>query len=556
MTVPALTTDLWWKNAVFYCLDVETYLDSNNDGHGDFPGLTRQLGYIRSLGVTCIWLMPFYPTPNRDDGYDVADYYGVDPRLGTLGDFVVMLRQARELGMKVIVDLVVNHTSDQHRWFQEARSDRESEYRDFYVWRDEPVEDAELPLMFPEVEDSVWTWDETAGQYYLHHFFSHQPDLNITNPAVWAEIEKIAGFWLELGVDGFRVDAVPLILATGGLNCEVDLDPHDLLVDLRSFAQRRRGDVLLLGEVDVTPKESARYFGEGTQLNMLFNFPLNQALYLALARRDAGPLVEAIEATPDPPPDSQWGTFVRNHDELNLGQLSNDERSEVFEAFGPEDEMQIFGRGLRRRLPSMLEGDGTRIRLVYSLLFTLPGAPVLFYGEEIGMSANLDIPGRLSVRTPMQWTAEESAGFSDVDPASLCRPLPGGEYGPPQVNVADQVDDPDSLLEWMKSAITRRRRSPEFGWGEPRVLETSIPQVLAHRCDWQGRIGVAVHNLDGESHTVRIETGGDPGDLEVTFGGNSDTVEVDDGALVVHLEPYGHRWLGQGTAWEGGHRGV
>ncbi|CAN5809423.1 alpha-amylase family protein [soil metagenome] len=542
MKSPALSSDLWWMNAVFYCLDVETYLDSDGNGHGDFQGLTKQLGYIRSLGVTCIWLMPFYPSPNRDDGYDVADYYGVDLRLGTLGDFVVMLREARDQGLRVIIDLVVNHTSDQHPWFREARSDRESAYRDFYVWRDEPIEDEDLPLMFPEVEDSVWSWDDQAGQYYLHHFYSHQPDLNVTNPAVWAEIEKIAGYWLELGVDGFRVDAVPLVLATGGLTGDIDLDPHDLLVDLRSFAQRRRGGVLLLGEVDLPPGEGVEYFGSGTELNMLFNFPLNQALYLALARRDAQPLLEAIDATPDPPSDSQWATFVRNHDELNLGQLSDAEREEVFEAFGPEDHMQIFGRGLRRRLPSMLDGDEGHIRLVYSLLFTLPGAPVIFYGEEIGMSANLDIPGRLSVRTPMQWAPGESGGFSEVDPTMLCRPFPEGEYGPSQVNVADQLEDPESLLSWMKSAIAVRRQTPEFGWGKPEVIQTSHPQVLAHRCGRAGQVVVAVHNLDAETHTVRIEPGDGPRRFEVILGGD-EVFEVQDAAISMELEPHGFRWL-------------
>lgn len=542
MTVPVSTSDLWWKNAVFYCLDVETYLDSNGDGHGDFPGLTSRLDYLQRLGVTCIWLMPFYPTPNRDDGYDVADYYGVDDRLGTLGDFVVMLREAHERGMRVIVDLVVNHTSDQHPWFQEARRDPESQYRDYYVWREEPVEDENLPLMFPEAEESVWTRDGEAGQYYLHHFFSHQPDLNIANPRVWAEIERIAGFWMQLGVDGFRVDAVPLVLITGGLMGEVDLDPHDLLVDLRSFVTRRSGDCLLLGEVDVPTDEVSSYFGDGDQLNMVFNFALNQALFLALSRGDARPVVKALEALPRIPADAQWATFVRNHDELNLAQLADHERQEVFEAFGPEDEMQIFGRGLRLRLPTMLDDDEDHVRLVYSLLFTLPGSPVLLYGEEIGMGENLEIPGRLSVRTPMQWTAEDGAGFSTVEPSRFCRPLPDGRRAPERVNVADQADDPDSLLSWMREAIDVRRRTPEFGWGEAEVVGSSAPEVLAHRCEWEGNTVVAVHNLDEKSVEVDLDLGLGRGRLEAVFGGRT-PVEVTDEVTNIAVEGYGYRWF-------------
>lgn len=542
MPVPVIRSDLWWKSAVFYCLDVETYLDTTGNGHGDFHGLTQRLDHICDLGATCLWLMPFYPSPNRDDGYDIADYYGVDSRLGTLGDFVVMLREAHARGLKVITDLVVNHTSDAHPWFVEARSDPESPFRDFYVWRDVPPEDDEIETKFPQVEESVWSWDEQAGQYYLHHFFSHQPDLNIGNPEVWAEVERIAGFWLQLGVDGFRVDAVPSVLTTGGLAKEdLDLDPHSLLVDLRSFVQRRQGDALLLGEVDLPLAEAEEYFGDSDQLHMLFNFPLNQALFLALVRGDARPIREALAQWPQIPSDAQWATFVRNHDELNLGQLTEGERQEVFDAFAPDEDMRIFGRGIRRRLPSMLGGDLRRMQLAYSLLFTLPGSPVLFYGEEIGMGGNLDLPGRLSVRTPMQWTGEESAGFSKVSPGDLCRSLPEGRFGPGHINVESQDGDDDSLLEWMRRAIHVRKSIPEIGWGRPGLVKTSVDAVFAHRCDLENRSLVAVHNLSDRHHKVELGLE-DRGELRAVFG-SDETIALTGGGITVDLDANGYRWF-------------
>ena len=388
------TSDLWWKNAVIYCLDVETFLDWNDDGMGDLAGLSERVDYLAGIGVSCIWLMPFYPSPNRDDGYDITDYYGVDDRLGTLGDFVAFIRTAKDRGMRVIIDLVVNHTRDRHPWFQSARASTSSPFRDFYVWVDEPPKQKKSDVVFPDAEDSIWAWDEKAGQWYLHHFYSHQPDLNISNPAVRDEIAKIAGFWLELGVDGFRVDAVPFLLEGGAIPGDVDLDPHDFLQDLRSFVARRKGDAVLLGEVNLPATGLREFFGDqGDEVQLLFNFPLMEAMYLSLAREDARPLARAIEGSKQIE-DAQYANFVRNHDELILDQLSEKERQDVFEAFGPEPDMQLFGRGLRRRLPPMLDGDPQRIRMVYSLLFSLPGTPVLFYGEEIGMGENLAIEGR------------------------------------------------------------------------------------------------------------------------------------------------------------------
>jgi trehalose synthase len=545
----ARTADLWWKNAIVYCLDVETFLDHDGDGIGDLQGLTERVDYLAGIGVTCIWLMPFQPSPNRDDGYDVTDYFGVDPRVGDLGDFVAFVRAAKDRGMRVIIDLVVNHTSDRHPWFRSARSSPDSPYRDYYVWRDEPPEDPANEVVFPDAEDSIWSKDDKAGQWYLHHFYSHQPDLNVANPAVREEIAKVAGFWLELGVDGFRVDAVPYLLETGGIPGDVELDPHGFLKDLRSFISRRKGDAMLLGEVNVEPKELRRYFGDeqGDELQMMFNFVVNQALYLALARGDARPLRRALKRLPRIPPDSQWGIFVRNHDELSLDKLSDKERQEVFDAFGPDEDMQLFGRGLRRRLPPMLDGDQQRIRLTYSLLFSLPGTPVLFYGEEIGMGENLEVEGRLSVRTPMQWADDRNGGFSSARPSRLPRPVPDGRFGPMAVNAADQRRDPDSLLTWMEKVIRRRRETPELGWGSWRLLDVDDDAVLAHRCDWEGAAVVAVHNLSLEPRTVRVDTGDLDGEREYQIIDLLDDAtaagDAPKGPLELKLEGHGYRWL-------------
>jgi len=543
----ARTSDLWWKNAVIYCLDVETFLDWDGDGIGDLTGLTERIDYLAGIGISCIWLMPFQPSPNRDDGYDIIDYYGVDDRLGSLGDFVAMVRTAKDRGMRVIIDLVVNHTSDRHPWFRAARSSPDSEFRDFYVWADEPPDEPKNEVVFPDAEESIWAFDEKAGQYFLHHFYSHQPDLNIANPRVREEIARIAGFWLELGVDGFRVDAVPFLLETGGIVGDVNLDPHEELRDLRSFMARRRGDSMLLGEVNLEPKDLRTFFGgkDGDEVQLLFNFPLMQAIYLSLARQDAGPLAAALRETVRETDDQQYANFVRNHDELTLDKLTDAERQEVFDAFGPEEEMQLFGRGLRRRLPSMLDGDAQRIRMVYSLLFSLPGTPVLFYGEEIGMAENLAIEGRMSVRSPMQWTDEKNGGFSRARPSRLRRPVVEGRFGPLAVNAAAQRRETDSLLSWMERAIRRRRETPELAWGTWEVLETDVEGVLGHRCDWEGRSVVAVHNLGSEPCIVRVELGDVPEDahLDDLLDERPALDEIDGTSLELKLEGYGYRWF-------------
>jgi trehalose synthase len=539
-----ITSDQWWKNGVFYCLDVETFLDWTGDGMGDFRGLIERIDYLSGIGVTCIWLMPFFPTPERDDGYDIIDFYNVDTRLGTLGDFVEFIRTARDRGIKVIIDLVVNHTSDQHPWFQAARADRASPYRDWYVWEDKPPADGPKGETFPGEQHGLWSYDRKARQYYLHRFYRHQPDLNVANPKVREEIARIMGFWLEVGVSGFRVDAVPFLIETAGIAGAPAVDPHEYLRDLRAFLSRRRGDAVLLGEVNLEPPEQRKFFGDedGDELHLVFNFWLMQRLYLALARGEAAPLIEALDALPAVPYDCQWATFVRNHDELTLDKLSDSERQEVFDAFGPEPEMQVYGRGLRRRLPPMLGGDEKRIRMVYSLLFSLPGTPVLFYGEEIGMGENLDVKGRAAVRTPMQWSQEVNAGFSLAAAERLPAPVPDGAYGPLAVNVAGQRRDPDSLLNWFERLMRRRKETPELGFGESRVLRHDTASVLAHACTWNERTIVALHNLDAEpcrlTIPLEIEEAVSYHDL---FGGDDDE-ELREPRLELTLEGYGCRW--------------
>ncbi|OLF18193.1 alpha-amylase family protein [Actinophytocola xanthii] len=528
------TSDLWWKNAVIYCLDVQTFFDTNGDGCGDLVGLTERIDYLAGLGVTCLWLMPCYPSPERDDGYDISDFFTVDEKLGTLGDFAEMLRTAQDRGMRVIIDLVVNHTSHQHRWFRSARKGRDAPFHDYYVWQDEKPEASEQ-LVFPGEEVSNWAWDEDAGQWYFHRFYSEQPDLNTANPAVRDEIAKIGGFWLALGVTGYRIDAVPFLLEEAAGPESEHKDPHNLLRELSRYLSRRRGDAVLLGEVNLPYEQATEFFGtNGDELNMMFNFPLNQAMYLALARKDVAPIVKALKSMPEIPAECQWANFVRNHDELSLDKLSDSERAEVFEAFGPEEDMQLYGRGLRRRLPSMMDGDQARIRLVYSLMFSLPGTPTLFYGEEIGMVENLEIEGRLACRTPMQWTAGTHAGFSSApDGARLCRPLPEDQ----SVNVTDQRRDPDSLLNWMERVIRRRKECPELGWGTVTVL-TDKGAALVHRCDWDGATVVAAHNLGDKPAKITLPKDDGWTVLEDLLG----TQDAKPGEQIT-LEPYGYRWL-------------
>ncbi len=494
----AATSDLWWKNAVVYCLDVETY-------SGDVTGFIQRIDHIADLGASCIWLMPLYPTPNQDDGYDITDYLGVDTRLGDLGDIVEAIRHANDRGLRVLADLVVNHTSIEHPWFAAARADRTSRYRDYYVWTDDPEREA-------GTTEENWTWDEQAGQFYLHRFAPFQPDLNITNPAVRDEIVKVVGFWLKLGVSGFRMDAVPFLCEEVGANSVDTGDGKRWLHALREYAGRRRGDAMLMGEVNVDADQIASYFEDhGDALHLQLGFLINQRLWLSLARGKAAPLEDLIRHLPVPPHDSGWATFLRNHDELTLDKLSADERDEVFAAFAPDEDMRIYGHGIRRRAASML-GDGARLRMAWSLTLSLPGTPVILYGDEIGMVEDLAIAGRMAVRTPMEW---------DV--------------------VGDQRRDADSLLRFMTRLAHQRRDTPELGWGESRLIENDPPALFAHRSDWEGSTVFAIHNLSGETVEHELDLGED-------VDGVDDLLElrehrVEGGRLRLRLDAFGYLWL-------------
>lgn len=448
-----MINDFWYKNGVVYCLSVATFMDANGDGIGDFRGLMNRLDYLQGIGATAIWLMPFQPSPFRDDGYDVADYYGVDPRYGTLGDFVEFTHGCEQRGIRVIIDLVVNHTSDKHPWFREARSAPKSKYRDWYVWSKKKPKHANDGVVFPGVQKSTWNYDQRAKEWYFHRFYEFQPDLNTSNPQVQAEILKIMGFWIQLGVSGFRMDAVPFVIAKKGANIRSPAEQYDMLRTFREFLSWREGDAIILAEANVMPKTDMEYFGAaGERLQMMFNFAVNQHLFYSLATGDSRPLIKAIKETKTTQATAQWGQFLRNHDELDLGRLTAGQRKAVFAAFGPDDDMQLYDRGIRRRLAPMLQGDRRRLELAYSMMMGLPGTPVLRYGDEIGMGENLRLPERNCARTPMQWSTEPQGGFTKSKKPIL-PVISGGAYGFEHVNVAQQRTDPNSLMNWMERMI-------------------------------------------------------------------------------------------------------
>ena len=533
--------DLWYKNAVIYCLHVGTFMDSNGDGIGDFEGLVRRLDYLAGLGITCVWLMPFQKSPRRDDGYDISDFYQVDDCFGTLGDFVEFTHQAHQRGIRVMMDLVVNHTSDQHPWFQEARRDRKSKYRDYYVWSDKRPKDHDEGMVFPGVQKTTWTKDDVAGQYYFHRFYDFQPDLNTQNPAVQEEIRKIMGFWLELGVAGFRMDAMPFVIQTKGADHR-HIERYEMLRELREFLQWRKGDAIILAEANVPPDLSIRYFGDdGDRLQMMFNFWVNQRVFYALAAADSRPLAKALEQTREHPATAQWASFLRNHDELDLGRLTDDERQRVFDAMGPAKNMQLYDRGIRRRLAPMLEGDRRRLELAYSLMFTLPGTPVIRYGDELGMGDNLRLRERNCARTPMQWSTEPHAGFTRADKPTL-PVIEDGPYGYHKVNAADQRRDPQSMLNWTERIIRMRKEVPEIGWGDFEIVDTGDSRVIAVRYNWRNNSVLCVHNLGGDTREVTLHLGDLAGRKLINLLTQDHSDADGRGRHHIILEPYGYRW--------------
>jgi maltose alpha-D-glucosyltransferase/alpha-amylase len=539
--------DLWYKNAVIYCLDVEKYQDANGDGIGDFEGLMRRLDYLAGLGATCVWLQPFYGSPNRDNGYDISDYYSVHARHGSLGDFVNFMNHAEALGLRVIVDLVVNHTSVDCPWFQSARADPESPFRDWYVWADERPKDHRTGIVFPGQQKTTWTLDRRAKKYYFHRFYEHQADLNTWNPYVRAEIQKIMGFWLQLGVSGFRMDAVPFLIEKKGAGVKQEQD-FTLLKEMRDFLQWRTGDAIMLAEANVPPDDSFNYFGEdGERIQMMLNFPVNQRLFYAMATADLGPLVTALEQTARRPANAQWVQFLRSHDELDLGRLTVEQREKVFAAFGPEKRMQLYDRGIRRRLAPMLGNDRKRLELAFSLLFALPGTPMMQYGDEIAIGDDLRLPERECARTPMQWTSGRHGGFSRAK--DVVRPVINDRtYGYKTVNVAEQRRDPNSMLNWTERVLRTRRECPEISWGEFTVLRTNAPEVLAIRYDWRKTSLLTMHNFADRPVRVRLKVQRANDQLLVDIFDGRHSRVANDGTHHINLGGYGWRWFRVGGA--------
>ena len=540
--------DRWYQKAVIYCLDIDTFADADGDGCGDIRGLIGRLDYLARLGVTCLWLNPIHPSPDRDDGYDVTDFYNVDPRFGTLGDFAELLHQAGNLGIKVIIDLVVNHTSDEHPWFQSARSSPDSPYRDWYVWSETEPPDRTQGMVFPGEQAETWSYDDTAKLWFYHRFYDFQPDLNFKNPKVRAEIKKICAFWLQLGVAGFRMDAVPFIIEEtepGNANSPKDMD---WLSELRQFVQWRKGDAVLLAEANVEPDQLVEFFGDAggsaNRIHMLFDFMLNGRMVLALARENAEPIIEGLRDTPKLPAGGQWATFLRNHDEIDLSRLTAEQREDVFAKFGPDPEMQLYGRGIRRRLAPMLGNDRRRLELAYALQFSLRGTPVLRYGEEIGMGDDLSLEGRDSIRTPMQWSMLPNGGFSSAKPKQLVRPVvTEGEYGYETINVTRQRHDPRSLLSWFERMIRTLREAPEIGAGSCTHVDVPAPAgVLVHRADDVTGTMLFVHNLGADDGVVDLSSiyseAESPNDVL------ADQEYPEPGDLTdIRVAGYGYRWI-------------
>ncbi|HET7822194.1 MAG TPA: alpha-amylase family protein [Ornithinibacter sp.] len=540
-------TARWYRRGVIYSLDVRLYQDSDGDGVGDFCGLTSRLDHLSRLGVSVLWLNPIHPTPYRDGGYDVADYYGVDPALGSLGDFAEFMAECDERGIRVMLDLVLNHTSDEHPWFRSARADPASPYREWYVWSEQEPPDRLEGMVFPGVQEATWTYDKTAGAWYHHRFYDFQPDLNISNPQVRSEMKKVVTFWERLGVSGFRLDGAPFLIEEtepGAINAPRH---HGFLTELRERLSWLRGDAVFLAEAHVPTDELRDYFGDAdgaaNRVQMLFAFRLNEALMVALARQDAGAVGRALSALPAPPRDGAWATFLRNHDEVDLSQLSEEERADVFAAFGPEPDHQLYHRGIRRRLAPMMAGDDRRLRLAYSLQFTMPGTPVLRYGDEIGMGEDLALPEREAIRTPMQWSGTANGGFSEAARNQLIRPVvEAPPFGYHDVNVTDQRLDPDSMLSWFERMLHTLRECDEIGSGTHRVLNGGPDAVLTHLAEGPTGAVLFAHNLSEEPHVVHpqdVPTGQQP-PVEV-FSDHRYRGDVDPSQL--EIGPYGFRWI-------------
>ena len=532
----------WYKEAVFYEVPIKSFYDSNGDGIGDLAGLTQKLDYLQRLEVDCLWLLPMYPSPMRDDGYDIADFYNINPDYGTLQDFDTFIEQAHNRNLRVITDLVLNHTSDQHPWFQAARKPGNPKH-DWYVWSDDPRKYKDARIIFTDTEKSNWTWDPVAKRYFWHRFFSHQPDLNYENPEVRAEILKIVHFWLEKGLDGFRLDAVPYLFEREGTNCENLPESHAFLKELRAYVDKNFSNRVLLAEANQLPKEVRPYFGDDDECHMAFHFPLMPRIFMSIRKEDRRPIVDTLLETPPIPDNCQWGLFLRNHDELTLEMVTPEEREYMYKEFAHVPRMKL-NVGIRRRLAPLMEFGRRQMELLSSLILSLPGSPVLYYGDEIGMGDNIYLGDRDGVRTPMQWSPDRNAGFSRADPERLyAQPILNPVCSYLAVNVEAQERLPGSLLSFMKRLLDLRRRHPTFGRGSFSVLEPANTKVLSYMREYQGQALLIVNNLARFAQPVELDLSRFKGWTPVEMFGHTRFPPVAEAPYTLTLAPHGFLWF-------------
>jgi maltose alpha-D-glucosyltransferase/alpha-amylase len=534
---------LWYKDAIIYQVHVRTFYDSNGDGIGDFRGLAQKLDYLQNLGITAIWLMPFFPSPLRDDGYDIADYRSVHPSYGSLDDFKVFLDAAHQRGIRVIIEMVLNHTSDQHPWFQESRSSRDNPRRDWYVWSDTDTQYRGTRIIFLDTELSNWAWDPVSKQYYWHRFFGHQPDLNYDSPAVRAEMWDVMKFWLEMGVDAFRLDAVPYLVEREGTNCENLPETHQIIKELRAKVDQQFPGRMLLAEANQWPADLRPYFSNGDEFQMAFHFPLMPRMFMGLKLEDRKPITEILQQTPSIPDNCQWCLFLRNHDELTLEMVTDMERDYMYDEYAREKTMRI-NLGIRRRLAPLLDNDRRRIELMNGMLMSLPGTPIIYYGDEIGMGDNVNLGDRNGVRTPMQWDGGWNGGFSSADPEALYSPLMlNPVYGFQAVNVQSQKRFDHSLLSWMKRLISTRKSMPVFGRGSIEFLYPANHRVLAYVRQFGKDTLLVVNNLSSSAQAVELDLKRYKGHILIEMFGRNIFPRIGDLPYLLTMGPYQFYWF-------------
>ena len=531
--------NIWYKNTVFYQVYVRAFCDSDGNGHGDFRGLTSRLDYIASLGVDCLWIMPMYPSPLNDDGYDIADYKGIHPDYGTLEDFQAFLDAAHRRGLRVITDLVLNHTSDRHPWFEESRMSRDNPYRDYYVWSDNDQRYQGVRIIFLDVEDSNWTFDETTGQYYWHRFYASQPDLNFDNPEVREEMTAVARYWLDMGVDGYRADAVPYLFEREDTSCENLPETHEFLKSIRGMMNIEYPEKILLCEANMWPEDVRAYFGDGDEFHLGFHFPIMPRIFMSLKKGDATDMIDILDRTPEIPKSCQWVTFLRNHDELTLEMVTADDRAWMWEQYAPEPRMRL-NLGIRRRLAPLLDNDPRKLRLAYALLFSLPGSPIVYYGDEIGMGDNIRLDDRNGVRTPMQWRNAPHGGFTDPDAEPYSPAIDSEEFGYAKVSVEAAEADPDSLLHFIRGLIATRKGLPALGAGDFAWIKNGNPAVAAYRRTLNDQQILCFNNLKDTNQHLSFDW--DAPEPELCWGGLK-RIQTGPGRMEVELEPYQAAWM-------------